>query len=397
MPVGRRFADGNASDPSYVARHSWTPLIHYVKKEKRYKRGKNKTIVKCRDIMYASHKDSCILSKYNYVLSIKLEEFYQKNNLMECAIAYRKLGKANYNFSAEVFEFCMENAPCVVLCFDVTGFYDNLNHNILKERIKKVMNMTSLPDDLYKVFRYVTSYSNISRENLNAVPKFQERMKNKRNIPIATIQEIKEENIKIDTNVNKFGIPQGTPISSSMSNVYMIDLDRVMRDVCIAEGALYRRYSDDIIIVCKHDSEDVICNALANSIAEHRLVLKEEKTERTEFDKNNLNSFQYLGFSISSDGAIIRSNSLGRQWRKLKRGIRKARRDGENAIRTGKSEKIYTKKLWKKFSPVGVRNFSHYARNATKAFRVGMIKKQIRRLERRADAAIRDLARFKKP
>jgi RNA-directed DNA polymerase len=63
MPVKPAFAVGLT--PAQVATHVWSPLIHYVKTEKRYKVRERKTVAKERPIMFASHRDSCILSKYS--------------------------------------------------------------------------------------------------------------------------------------------------------------------------------------------------------------------------------------------------------------------------------------------------------------------------------------------
>lgn len=131
VPVGQRFAE-KASISAFVESHDWLPLIHYVKRQRRYKPKDGKTVYKDRDIMYASHRDACILSKYAYDLSGRLDLFYETNGLCDHVIAYRKLGKSNYVFSSEAYRFAVSELPCIVLCFDITGFFDNLDHAILK-------------------------------------------------------------------------------------------------------------------------------------------------------------------------------------------------------------------------------------------------------------------------
>lgn len=54
-PVDLNFAQ-KVLDASFVKRHSWLPHIHYIKRTKRYKNKKHKTIYKDRPIMYASHR-----------------------------------------------------------------------------------------------------------------------------------------------------------------------------------------------------------------------------------------------------------------------------------------------------------------------------------------------------
>jgi hypothetical protein len=89
----------------------------------------------------------------------------------------------------------------------------------------------------------------------------------------------------------------------------------------------------------------------------------------------------------------LRSASIGRQWRKLRRSVRKAGKVGGKAVASGKADKIFTKKLRARFTSAGAQNFSSYARRAADALDAPQIKKQIRRLERAADRAIRDLNR----
>jgi hypothetical protein len=94
---------------------------------------------------------------------------------------------------------------------------------------------------------------------------------------------------------------------------------------------------------------------------------------------------------MSLSGAVVRASSMSRQWRKLKRNIRRAKMNGEKAIQDGTATKIFTKKLRKRFSPIGARNFSSYVRRAADAFDSKKLVSQVRRLERAADMAIRNL------
>ena len=391
-PVGERFANECAAEPEFVRKHSWLPLVHYVKRVKRYKPKECKTVYKDRPIMYASHRDACILSKYAHDLSRCLDVFYEHNGLSGNVIAYRRLGKSSYDFSADAYRFCLMNLPCIVLCFDITGFFDNLDHSILKDRLKTILGVSELADDWYKVFRHVTAFKRVERSDLAAHPVFGPRLKLKTSDPIARISDIVAAGVPIFENENKYGIPQGTPISSALSNTYMINVDIAMSFICRDRNALYQRYSDDILIACRPEDGGEITAQLHSTIeSEHKLEIKPEKTERVVFNRDSIMSFQYLGFNVSTNGARIRPSSMSRQWRKLRRNVRRMKRAGMIAVATGKSPKIYTKKLRRQFSPVGARNFSSYARRSAEAFRSKAILRQIRRLERHADDMIRDL------
>jgi hypothetical protein len=98
------FAQG-VDDGASIGTHSWSPLIHYVKRVKRYKPIDGQTVYKERPIMHASHRDTCILSKYASDLTRTLDEFYEREELTTHVIGYRRLGKSNYDFSADAYRF----------------------------------------------------------------------------------------------------------------------------------------------------------------------------------------------------------------------------------------------------------------------------------------------------
>jgi RNA-directed DNA polymerase len=341
--------------------------------------------------MYASHRDACILKRYARYLSELLDKHYLANNLDHAVIAYRKLGKANYDFSADAFRFARKNMPCVVLCFDITGFFDNLDHRILKNRLKRILGVKELSPDWYAVFRAVTQFRMIERSDLQAHSVFGPRFRDRSQRLVATIAETVETAIPITPNPNKFGIPQGTPISSAFSNLYLLDFDAKLVATCAACRGLYQRYSDDILVICPLGNEGEIIATVQDCLKEHNLQLAADKTDQQSFDTVTQAAYQYLGFNVSPEGAILRPSSLARQWRKAKRAIRMAERAGLNAILRGKADKIFVSKLRRRFSPIGARNFSSYARRADAAFGSKKIARQIARLERRIDAEIRAL------
>ena len=75
LPVGEIFAR-EAMRPDFVAQHSFSPLMHFEKIEKRYKFDKvackRVIIKKQRPIEYATHKDACIFSYYASLLNVAL-------------------------------------------------------------------------------------------------------------------------------------------------------------------------------------------------------------------------------------------------------------------------------------------------------------------------------------
>ena len=307
--------------------------------------------------MYASHRDACIFSRYAALLGDALDGYYRTRQLTDCVIAYRQLGQANYNFAADVQSFALKTTPCMVLCLDVSDFFGSLDHRLLKMRLKRILGVSELPDDWYLVFKRLTRYSWINIVDLKANVKFSERIKAHSRAPIATIEEILAAGIPIRRNLNPAGIPQGTPISSALSNLYMMDFDQDSYNFCESIGGLYRRYSDDILVICPVDMSVEAEQFLSERIAREQLKINADKTSRTLFDPSKPNCAQYLGFNLSPSGATIRESSLSRQWRKLRRSLKKIRAIGEAAILNGDADKVYTRGLRRRFSPLPVRNF----------------------------------------
>lgn len=396
VPVGPGFAKKVEAAPD-AGSHSFLPLIRYERVTKRYKPKKGKTEEKSRPIMYPSHRDGCVLARYAHELSQILEAKYYAGPMSDCVIAYRKLRKANYDFAREVLVAAKVMAPCTILCFDVTKFFDTLDHALLKRRLKHALGVSEVPEDWYAVFRQMTKFHYVKREDLKK--RFPKGFRGPANRPIATIEQGKAAGVPIHGNPNKFGIPQGTPISAVLSNLYMVDFDAAMVAYCASIGAVYRRYCDDILVVCPTPASAGAEAFVKAQIAAEKIKLNDDKTERREFDASDKHVAQYLGFKLSGAGARLRESSLSRQWRKLRRSVRKTREVGEAAIAAGKADRIYTKSLRRRFAAITgregrtVRNFSSYARRAADRLEAKAVLRQVRRLEKTLD---RELKSFPK-
>ncbi|MDF1625388.1 MAG: reverse transcriptase/maturase family protein [Parvibaculaceae bacterium] len=415
LPVGEKFAS-KVMDPNFVLQHSFLPLLHYTKSEKRYKKrpktGMRTITTKDRPIKYASHRDTCILSFYASEMNKLLDAHYDAAGLSDSVLAYRALGRGNYDFSAEVLAFAKSHAPVTILAFDVSSFFDNLDHTLLKRRMKAVLGVTSLPEHWMRVFRAITAFHYVDMEELKANPTFSARLKEKSRDRIASVEELKANGIKFHPNPelgmgHRRGIPQGTPISAAASNLYMIDFDAAARAYCNSIGALYRRYSDDILVICEPARATAAGAKIVDLIKAEKLEISPHKTERTEFTGTGGamagKAAQYLGFALHEAGPAIRESSLARQWRKMRRAMRWTRKIAERNIASGKSTKAHTKRLYRRFTHLKVRddegvrivrNFSSYGRRSAAAFGEDeKISQQIKRFER---AALREIEKLKK-
>ena len=279
-------------DPEKIRLHSFLPLIHKSIVKRRFRAdqsthvlnpsGKRKRVLgkpKVRDIFFASHLDSLILSKYNEILASAYEKYIENLNFNESVVAYRKIpismgsekSKCNIDFAKTTFEFIQKNntKKLTAIVADVTSFFDNLNHKILKKQWTRVLNETTLPKDHYNLFKALTNIKYIEGDQL--FESYGNTMMVKKGIPnslyktefvrkqIKNSKFFKEKgashycdkkeflknnlNLVISKN-NTEGIPQGSPISATLANIYMLDFDQEIFDkVCSIEG-FYQRYSD---------------------------------------------------------------------------------------------------------------------------------------------------------
>ncbi|CDO36125.1 reverse transcriptase domain-containing protein [Novosphingobium sp. KN65.2] len=379
--------------PEQVVAHPWSPLLHWIKETPRYRPLDGKTVVKERDIMHASHRDACILSKYSHELTGRLDAWYALNGLHEAVIAYRSLRKSNYHFAATAQAYVRNHDSVEAMCFDVTGFFDNIDHKRLKQRLKWLLAVDELPDDWHRVLRSVTRYSHVRKADLKAHPVFGLRLKQRgADRPIATVKELKAGGIRIHTNGKGIGVPQGTPISASLSNLYMADFDLAMKALADQHGALYQRYSDDILIICAPEHADQLAAAVSDALNNEALELQNDKTIRQRFTGDERDNFQYLGFQLGLGPALVRPGSLSRQWRSAKRAIRRSERKAERLAKAGQKDKIYTSKMRGRLTHVGLRNFLAYADRSSDELQSQSINRQVKALRK---FALRGLARVK--
>ncbi len=218
-------------------------------------------------------------------LETPYEEKVKEVGVGDNVIAYRKLGKSNLTFAKEVFDFIKSQEKCVAIALDIKGFYDTLDFKSLKKSWTRILSRIDLPPDHYQVYKSVTKFSYVDIDDikklLNIGKKEYEKLRFFLNI---NVLETLRTNGKIKTNPNK-GIPQGTPISCVLSNLYMLDFDVAVLKEVNKLGGIYRRYSDDIIVVCPQDKIDHIKKYLNQEIAQIKLVIEDAKTEIKFFTK----------------------------------------------------------------------------------------------------------------
>ena len=412
----------NVTDEEYVKKHGFFPLIHAVIKERKYKkhpdfpkiRGhvlkiKNKfePSAKLRPLHYSTHIDSIIFGYYASIISDLYEqELRTHDKLADCVTAYRKIklekkddkivGKSTIHFANEAFEAIKRygETECVVLMFDIKGFFSNLNHNKLKEAWCGLLKETKLNDAQFNVFKAITDFRYILKDDLRLKSSNKRRRAGFDEAKLAYIrktigtdsffesikafkQALKNKEIKVYKNPfyrdgKMVGIPQGLPISATLANLYLLDFDKsVLNEVVINKGGFYRRYSDDILIICKPDEAETVEEFITKEIKESFVEISEAKTEKFLFKNVQISPkitrltpflltkdgeiqgrpLTYLGFEFYGYKTLIKSSNLAKFYRRMIYLVKRKAKRAVNLFDSDLSEKpvIYRGRLIRKY------------------------------------------------
>lgn len=383
------------TNPEKVCKHSFYPFIKY---EKIYRKYNKKTGLdeKPRVICYAAHRDSCIFQYYSFLINEAYNQRVQLDGLNEVAVAYRTdLGYSNITLARKAIEYIRHNGPCIVMIGDFTGFFDNLDHQYLKKQLKNLLQVEHLSTDYYAVFKHVTKYSTwelSSLLNLNQLDTTRAGRKSFNSMPRAlTPEQFSKNRNLIKQNENLYGIPQGSPISAVLANVYMLEIDQKINNLVQSNRGLYMRYSDDFIIVLPQDSTEnrkSVIDSIKDIIYQTPgLQLEPRKTQHFEYtgelvvncgDKfqdnsnRNNNSINFLGFSFDGKKVTLRSKTVSKYYQRM---YRKAKPIAKLIQKNSYNKKIGKRNLYDRYSRKGAStqnnnggNFLTYVYRADKIF-----------------------------
>jgi len=388
-----------------VATHSFYPFLAYDKSERKMKRvqNRNKSSNKLRPIRYAAHKDGYIYAYYSNGLSGRYEDRLKELGLDTCVLAYRTdLGLSNVEFAHDAITEIKKRKTCVVLTCDISGFYDSLDHKQLKTQWCGLLEVSELPADHYNIYKSVTRYSLINRDDCYTELGIEKRTRTNPTAapapkPLCNSPEMFREKIRkagliqrnlgVDGKPKDYGIPQGSPISSCLSNIYMLPFDRVMQKAAEKIEGYYRRYCDDILWICDEEKLETLQKFLGDEIkkAGSELKINPDKTTITYFRENVDGSisakgktFQYLGFTFDGKNAHIRPGTMSKYWRKVTFGINRAKHKAKQAAKSGGNSATFKRKLYRNYTHLGKRNFITYAKRSQEIMDSESIRKQVK-------------------
>lgn len=345
--------------------------------------NEKKVVEKNRDIDYAAHKDALIYSWYAFLLTEHYENIIKKEGIDSNITAYRKnLGENNVNFAKRVFDFISEKESCSVLCLDVEHFFPSLDHQLLKNSWMLVLGVDSLPKDHYIIFRIITRFSYVLMDLI--IKKIGRRKKKNLSRLCDPIEFRNKIAPSVIVNRTQKGIPQGSPISAVLSNIYMLQFDIAVSSHIKTFDGLYQRYCDDIIIVVPGKYIAEMESFVLREIERIKLTINPSKMEKREFKKVNgklccfdseshkcLN-LKYLGLEFDGERSYIRHSGIGKYEKKMNRLIKKATKLSSTKMRSA----FPKKKIYEKFSHSNKSNFISYSVRAGEILKSAQIKKQ---------------------
>jgi Reverse transcriptase (RNA-dependent DNA polymerase) len=358
-----------ATNPKAVAAHTFYPFILYTNRWTRFAKKGERGSLKKRPIRYASRGDAYIFSYYRFILTQKYEAALSESFLNDSIIAYRRIlnadgtGKCNIHFAYEAFDKIKRLGDCCVVALDISSFFESLDHGLLKSAWCNLLKVTKLPEDHYRIFRTITRYAFVEKQAVyerlgyygpKPSPKL-EKITNgylvtykKMPKQLCTGQEFREKiaggdgsKSLINVNLKTYGIPQGSPISDLLANIYLFDFDRAVHKTLVDLGGFYLRYSDDILLIAPGGEKEgrALAEEIRGMIGKFgsRLIIKEKKSSVFVFTNNGKaqdfrvvqgtqgrNGIEYLGFRFDGRKVFIRDSTISNLYRKVARSSRYA-------------------------------------------------------------------------
>lgn len=372
MPSIRKYV----MDRTKIVTHSFYPFIHFEKKNSRYgKKGPKKP----RELYYCSHLDRCVYQRYAFLLNCQYNIWACENNIDDVAIAYRdKLGKNNIDFAKDAFDAIRSFPQCFILVGDFTNFFDNLEHQYLKKMMCEVLGVERLPQDYFSVFKNITRFSSWDWKDIvkaagENIAERGVRKKINSKETVLTKEQFQKNKKDIKKNISGVGVPQGSPISAVLSNIYMIKFDKDIKRYVTSKGGIYMRYSDDFIIVLPYERDAEIADFTSYIFSyvesmKGLIDLQKEKTscytykDEVIYEGDQPSSINYLGFLFDGKNIRIRPRAITKYYYRMRR---KANTIGRSNWTSSKGRRISAKELYSIYSRNDEKQtFIDYARKA---------------------------------
>lgn len=382
------------TNPDKIKHHGFYPFIKYVMRYDRFHKvnGKLAFDPKEREICYSAHIDRCIYQYYSALLNEKYNLRLKHDGINNVPVAYRTdLYCNNIDIFRQAIDFIRECQSCYVMIGDFTDFFDKINHQYLKRQLCNLLGIKRLKPDYYAVFKSITQYSTWDLDNLLKLNNLKDTRADRRKLNsksrIIPVSVFKANRDQIERHDSDKGIPQGSAISACLANIYMLEIDKKISDFVKMHGGMYRRYSDDFIIILptEEKTQEYLEQIIKRFNAYHNeglLELQPRKTQVFRLDrqgdlenighlfepklnelKRNIN---FLGFSFDGKHVTLRGKTISKySYRRRHKAIGIAK-DYKKTKGFKGSDKLYM--LYSERGQNGKGNFLTYVHRVKKEF-----------------------------
>ena len=340
-------------NPQNIVNHGFYPFIHYTMTMNKYNKKLGKQVKK-REICYPAHLDRCIYQYYGFVLNEYYNERIKNDGIEKVPVAYRTdLKDSNIQSAKKAFDFLKNNPNSYVMIGDFTEFFENFDHKYLKQQWCDLLGVSKLPDDHYAVYKNITKYSIWELDDLLKRNKVNNIRELNQKAIVLPKEEYKLNRNQIKKHKVSYGIPQGSPISAVLANVYMLDADRLIYQKVKQYNGLYMRYSDDFIIILPKQEDYKVFEEIIEIIKTiPNLKLENKQTQFFKVDlpvisniskcfavdaDDSQKRINFLGFSYDGNKIYIRPKTTGKYYYRM---IRKAKGIAKNKDFKG-ADKLY--------------------------------------------------------
>ncbi len=392
-------------NPERVAQNAFYPFLLYIDVQGKFGRGPAKK----RPIRYACRRDAYIFAYYRHLLSQEYEQKLTEHGIDDAVIAYRKIpvipgkrgGKCNIDFARDVFEEIKRRGDCYAVALDISSYFENIDHEKLKTLWCGLMGFEELPPDHEAVFKNITDYREVDFDKVCTILGYKgkvtidgvDKVGFKRDVPknkffreaeykqLCTPEEFRKKIVPakiIQKNEHPYGIPQGSPISDLLANLFLINFDRKIKEYAAQNDIYYCRYSDDILLILPKN--EGVLNAAIEAVkreisnAGPELSIKDRKTHIKVFQQGKGrihckpfviqgleaqhmgDGFEYLGFAFDGKSVRIKDSTMHRFHRKMRWGARReaaktVKRYSDKTVKEI-SNKINFGKLYEKYGNI---------------------------------------------
>ena len=227
---------------------------------------------------FSNYKENLIIKRHNHTRQISIPTQRDKLVLQGLLKALKK-DFPIYNTSAKSKIIDIKNNRHhydSYIKIDIENFFPTIDHKKLLPLIK-----TKASEEVFNLIKLAITQPTISIDT----------PKNERDIRISNI-----------------GIPQGLPISSFLSDIFLQKIDQKFEK---NSKIKYYRFVDDILILCKTLDIDTLIENIESSFLDLDLKVHKQSTNKDKSSHGDIaDGFQYLGYNFTANIVSVRQSSV---------------------------------------------------------------------------------------